>query len=77
MDAVGLYKSSAKHCRQPVEFLGDLKLDFQDYNKLKAIRSWDPTTPGLNCNSTAEKAVKEWAELQESISIYTLNISFN
>ena len=29
VDAVGLYKSSAKHCRQPVEFLGDLKLDFQ------------------------------------------------
>ena len=33
MDAVGLYKSSAKHCRQPVEFLGDLKLDFQVRNK--------------------------------------------
>ena len=41
---------------------------FQDYNKLKAIRSWDPTTPGLNCNATAEKAVKEWAQLQERIS---------
>ena len=93
VDAVGLYKSSAKHCRQPVEFLGDLKLDFQvkivrslscwwhkakqiifqDYNKLKAIRSWDPSTPGLNCNATAEKAVKEWAELQERISLHKIN----
>ena len=35
VDAVGLYKSSAKHCRQPVEFLGDLKLDFQ----VKIVRS--------------------------------------
>ncbi len=36
VDNVGLFKS--KHQKQPVEFLGDLKLDFQDYNKLKVIR---------------------------------------
>ena len=35
VDNVGLWKN--KH-HKPVEFLGDLKLDFQDCNKLKTIR---------------------------------------
>ena len=36
VDNTGLFKSG--HQKKPVEFLGDLKLDFQDYNKLKVIR---------------------------------------
>ena len=35
VDNVGLWKN--KH-NKPVEFLGDLRLDFQDCNKLKTIR---------------------------------------
>ena len=33
VDTVGLFKSKF----QPVEFLVDLRLDFQDYNKLRKI----------------------------------------
>ena len=35
VDNVGLWKN--KH-NKPVEFLGDLRLDFQDCNKLKTIK---------------------------------------
>ena len=35
VDNVGLWKN--KH-NKPVEFLGDLRLDFQDCNKLRTIR---------------------------------------
>lgn len=36
VDSVGLYKQG-KGSKLPVEFLSDLKLDFQDCNKLTSI----------------------------------------
>ena len=36
VDTVGLYSRSKQ--KQPVEFMGDLKLDFQDTSKLRVIR---------------------------------------
>ena len=41
VDSVGLYKQG-KGSKLPVEFLSDLKLDFQDCNKLTSITvSWN------------------------------------
>ena len=45
VDNVGLWKN--KH-NKPVEFLGDLRLDFQDCNKLRTIRvSWHAVSTEL------------------------------
>merc|ERR1719210_2539216 len=53
------------------EFLSDLKIDFQDCNKLKIITQWDPTAKGVKHNAEIEKKVNEWTDLQRSQHLLT------
>ena len=68
VDNVGLWKS--KH-HKPVEFLTDLKLDFQDCNKLRVMRHFDRSIPGLNTSDESERCVRKWSELQDGQHILT------
>jgi hypothetical protein len=70
VDSVGLWKGP-KGSKHPVEFLADLKLDFQDCNKVRIIRHWDKTIPGLNTSSINEKCVRDWSEFQDCQQILT------
>ena len=53
VDNVGLTANAKK----PVEFLADLKLDFQDPAKLRPFRRWDASVPGLVLNASIEAKV--------------------
>lgn len=64
VDNVGLWKQKLQ---KPVEFLGDLRLDFQDYAKLKTVRRWSDVAglAGVNQSHRTREAVQAWAELQD------------
>ena len=68
MDNVSLWKTKLQ---KPVEFLGDLRLDFQDYNKLKTLRKWDSKIPGINQSHRTRECIQQWSELQECQQVLT------
>ena len=68
VDNLNLWKNKLQ---KPVEFLGDLKLDFQDYNKLKTIRRYDSNIPGINQSFQTRECIQQWSELQDSQHILT------
>ena len=64
VDNVGLWKQKLQ---KPVEFLGDLRLDFQDYAKLKTVRRWSDVAgqAGVNQSHKTREEIQAWAELQD------------
>ena len=64
MDNVGLWKQKLQ---KPVEFLGDLRLDFQDYAKLKTVRRWSDLAAGSGVNQShrTREVIQAWAEVQD------------
>ena len=69
VDNVGLWKQKLQ---KPVEFLGDLRLDFQDYAKLKTVRRWSDVAgqTGVNQSHRTREAVQAWAELQDCQQVH-------
>ena len=70
VDTVGLWKQKIQ---KPVEFLGDLRLDFQDYVKLRSVRRWSDLAPtsGVNQSHRTREAVQAWCEVQDCQQVLT------
>ena len=62
-------KGSSKPCNKPVEFLSDLKLHFQDPNKLKPYRNWNPNVQGLAVSESVKGKVEAWSAVQDEQQI--------
>jgi len=68
-DRVRLWKASGNK-KLPVEFLVDLKLDFQDVGRLRAMREWDAKVAGLHTGEKTWLSFKAWRIIQETQAIF-------